>query len=70
MVDDGRTNIASGDIVKLFGYPVGKVTMYTYGFSVGKYIGYALVDAGKAAIDSIVEINGVETVLCDRVFYR
>lgn len=70
MVDDERTNIAPGDIVKLFGYPVGKVTMYTYGFSVGKYIGYALVDAGKAAIDSIVEINGVETVLCDRVFYR
>ena len=69
MVDDDRTEIAPGDTVNLFGYPVGKVTMYTYGFTVGKYIGYALVDAGKAAIDSIVEINGVETVLCDRVFY-
>lgn len=68
-VDDDRAGIAPGSTVNLFGYPVGKVTMFTYGFTLKKYIGYALVDAGRAAIDSIVEINGVETVLRDRVFY-
>jgi len=47
---------------------IGRVYKYTYGYTVEKNIGYALVEADKAAIGDVVMINGAEATLTERVF--
>lgn len=49
---------------------VGKVTKYTYGFSVGKNIGYALIDKHKVKLGDHVTINNNEAVLTERGFLK
>lgn len=52
---------------------VGRVTNFTYGFTVGKYIGYALVNPNKVHIGDKVTIdsNGKEyrAEITERIFY-
>ena len=59
--------------VKIKGKVVGKITTANYGYTIGKSIGYCLVDVQAAVIDTkaVVETGGeaVEITLCDRVFY-
>lgn len=61
--------IKDGDVVTINGEEVGKVTTITYGFTVNKFIGYALVDKRKAKIGDQVTINDVQVQLVDRMFY-
>lgn len=62
-------DIHPGVIVKKNGEVVGRVTMYTYGYTVEKNIGYALVDCEKARAGDSVRIEDSRAVLCDRMFY-
>ncbi|SHN60121.1 aminomethyltransferase family protein [Desulfitobacterium chlororespirans] len=59
---------SSGAPILLDGEEVGRVRKLTYGYTVGKNIGYALVDSGKANIGDKVIINGFEATLTDKVF--
>lgn len=72
-VEDDSIQVEPGATVKKDDVEVGKVTMYTYGFTVEKNIGFALVDIDKAnEKDQVLLVsNGteVEATLCDRVFY-
>ncbi len=47
---------------------VGRATKYTHGFTVGKNIGYALIEKEHAAIGDKVLINGYPAVLTERHF--
>lgn len=49
---------------------VGRATKFTYGATVGKNIGYALVDKAKAKVSDKVIINGVEAVLTERAILK
>ena len=55
-----------GAPVMVNGELVGKVTKFTYSSTIGKNIGYALVERAKAKVGDRVTINGVEAVLTDR----
>jgi aminomethyltransferase len=57
-----------GDPVLYDGKEIGRVTKFTYGFTIDKNIGYALIDASKAEIGDTVLLNGFEAVLTDKVF--
>lgn len=61
--------IEAGTPVKKEGENIGKVTVFTEGYSVGGGIGYALVDLAKAKKGDTVTIGEVETALTDRIFY-
>ena len=71
-VEDNDAKIEKDDKVKLNGKEVGKVTTATYGFTVEKNIGYALVDSEAKKDDkvTIVTADGdVEATLQERMFY-
>lgn len=51
------------------GQEVGKLTTITYGFTVGKYIGYVLVDRDKAGKGDEVTVNGQKGKLVNRMFF-
>ncbi|MBC3888115.1 aminomethyl transferase family protein [Acetobacterium paludosum] len=55
----GATVMANGEVA-------GKVTKFAHGFTIGKNIGYALVETAKAKIGDTVTINGYEAVLKDK----
>jgi aminomethyltransferase len=57
-----------GAAVMLNEQEIGRVTKFTYGFTVDKNIGYALIDIGKATVGDMVDINGFEALLTDKVF--
>jgi len=68
-VDDDAAIIYGGPMgapVTVNGEVVGKVTKFTYSPTIGKNIGYALVERAKAKVGDRVTINGVEAVLKDR----
>lgn len=48
------------------GEVVGRATKMTYGVSIGKNIGFALIDTTKAKIGDEVTLNGYKAVLADR----
>lgn len=72
-VDAIDANVEQNDVVKLDGQEVGKVTKSTYGYTVEKYIGFALVDS-KAKIGDKVTITTaageVEATLQKRKSYN
>lgn len=68
-VADDAAEIEPGTAVMKDGAEVGKVTMFTYGFTVEKNIGFALIDNDKAAIGDKATIGDYEAELSDRVFY-
>ncbi|MDR1766254.1 MAG: aminomethyltransferase family protein [Lachnospiraceae bacterium] len=59
---------AAGTPVIFGGEEVGRVTKYTYGFTAGKNIGYAIVDAGKVKPGDVVSLNDNTATLTVRVF--
>ena len=69
MVPKNKGAIKPGDSIKVNGVVVGTVTMFTYGFTVGQNIGFALVDNAKAEIGDIATIGTTSVILTDRVFY-
>ncbi|MCD8155552.1 MAG: aminomethyltransferase family protein [Clostridiales bacterium] len=72
-VDDDTADIAPGAAIKVDEKPCGKVTMFTYGFTVEKNIGFALIDkaVAKPGDSATILSDGKEipTMLTDRVFY-
>lgn len=71
-IDDPAVEIEPGAKVKKDDEVVGKVTMYTYGYTVEKNIGFALVELEKAKKGDKVKVVGdeeYEVELVDRVFY-
>jgi aminomethyltransferase len=68
-VDDINAKIYGGPkgapIIK-DGKVVGKATKFTYGVTVGKNIGFALIEKGKAKIGDKVTLNYVDAVLTER----
>lgn len=71
LLEDGE--VEAGDIVLLDGKEIGKVTKFTYGYTVEKFIGYCMIEKDKAVEGKKVEIKtkagSLEAKLCDRVFY-
>lgn len=69
-VEDDTAQVEPGADVKVGGVVAGKVTMFTYGYSVEKNIGFALIDVDKAKIgDAAVVGDSINAVLSERVFY-
>ena len=73
VVEDSEAEIEPGDKVEFNSEEVGKVTKFTYSFSLGKNIGYALVDTSKVKKTNTVKIKSAKAVydakLCQRIFY-
>jgi aminomethyltransferase len=70
-VDDDEARIYGGPHgapVFLDGVRIGRVTKYTRGFTVGKNIGYALVDATKVGVGDVVFANSYPAKLTERQF--
>lgn len=65
--DDDAEVKEKADILK-DGTKVGHVTNYTYGYTVGKNIGFALIDVDKAEKGDKVTIDGVDAELTSDVF--
>lgn len=62
--------IEDGEPILLQGEEVGKVVTIVYGFTVEKYIGYALIDTTKVKIGDKVTINDYDAELTKRSFYN
>jgi aminomethyltransferase len=58
-----------GAVVMFNGEEIGRVTKFAYGFTVGKNIGFALVEIEKAKVGDNVTINEYEATLTDRIWY-
>lgn len=69
VVDDASAEIPAGADVTVNGKSVGTVTMYTYGYTVEKNIGFALVDNTKVKAGDIVKAGNVSAMLTERMFY-
>lgn len=71
LLEEGEVEV--GAKVLLDGREIGKVTKFTYGYTVEKFIGYCLIEKEYAVEGKKVEIETKEGVikakLCDRVFY-
>ncbi len=68
-VDDDAAEIAPGDEIIVDGKAAGKVTLFTYGYTVEKNIGFALVDVDKAKVGDNASIAGYDAVITERMFY-
>jgi aminomethyltransferase len=72
-VDDDMAQVEPGAVVKVNGEEAGRVTTFTYGYTVEKNIGFALVENAKARVGDKATIvwggKEVEAKLQDRVFY-
>ncbi len=70
---DGEAEVEAGDPVFCDGKEIGKVTKFTYGYTLEKFIGYCLIEKDLAVEGKVVEIKtksgNVKAKLCDRVFY-
>lgn len=59
--------------INLNGAQVGETTNFTYGYTVEKYIGYALIDPNKVKVGDSVTIKAagqeVKATITERVFY-
>jgi aminomethyltransferase len=58
-----------GAVVNVNGQPVGRVTKFIYSYTLGKNIGFALVDKGKAKVGDRAMISGQAATLTDRIWY-
>jgi aminomethyltransferase len=68
IVDDNEVRIYGGphgNPVFVDGNKVGKVTKFTHGFTIGKNIGYALVDSSVKVGDTVM-INGIKATMTER----
>jgi aminomethyltransferase len=48
------------------GKPIGRVTRFTYGYTVEKNIGYALIEYGSAAVGESVQCSGFDAIVTDK----
>lgn len=64
-----ESTLEPGTPVQKDGQEVGKLTTITYGFTVGKYIGYALVDRDKAGKGDEVTVNRLKGKPVNRMFF-
>ena len=55
-----------GAMVVKDGVVVGRATKMTYGVTIGKNIGFALIDPAKAKIGDAVTMNGYKAILAER----
>lgn len=69
IADDDAAEVEVGSAVIINGIKAGKVTMYTYGYTVEKNIGFALLDADKANVGDTAMIGDVAVTITDRIFY-
>ena len=67
--EDASAEIPVGASVTSGGSAVGTVTMYTYGYTVEKKIGFALVDTTKVKVGDTVTAGSASAVLTERIFY-
>lgn len=67
-VEDEEAEVELESEIKKDDETVGKVTNYTYGYTVEKNIGFALIDNAKAKIGDKVMIGDVEATLTSDVF--
>ncbi|WP_282925056.1 aminomethyltransferase family protein [Peptoniphilus genitalis] len=71
LLEDGQVD--PGDEVLLDGKKIGRVTKFTYGYTLEKFIGYCMIEKEAAVEGKKVEIKtkagSLEARLCDRVFY-
>lgn len=71
LLEDGE--VEAGDTVLYDGKEIGKVTKFTYGYTLEKFIGYCMIEKDKAVEGKKVEIKtkagSLKAKLCDRVFY-
>lgn len=68
-VEDDEAVIEPGAEVLVDGKVAGKVTVFTYGYTVEKNIGFVLVDVDKAKVGDKAEISGAEARITERMFY-
>src|SRR5699024_6457329 len=68
IVDDADAEVELESDITKDGEVVGKVTNYTYGYTAGKNIGFALIDNDKTKQDDQVMIGDVEATLTSDVF--
>ena len=70
---EGEGQVEAGDSLLCDGKEIGKVTKFTYGYTIEKFIGYCLIEKDFAVEGKVVEIKtksgNVKAKLCDRVFY-
>ncbi len=75
IVDDDAAHIearnrgSAGAAVMVNGEEVGRVTKFTYSYTIGKSIGFALVDSAKVKVGDKAIINGYGATLTDRTWY-
>lgn len=67
--DVEEATIEAGTKVMKDGREVGSVTKFEYGYSVEKFIGFAVIDNDLAKISDDVEIGGYKATLTPRAFY-
>ncbi len=67
---EGMNRGSFGSAVELRGEKVGRVTKFTYSYTFGKSIGFALVDKAKAKVGDHVTINGYTANLTERSQYE
>lgn len=68
-IDDENAEIETGTKAMVNGEEAGKITNSTYGYTVGKTIGYVLIDNDAAKVGDKAEIAGHEALLTEREFY-
>ena len=68
-VEDDAAAIEPGQEVLVGDVPAGKVTMFTYGYTVEKNIGFALLDTDKAKVGDKAVIGGIPAEITARIFY-
>ncbi|SHF22684.1 aminomethyltransferase family protein [Lactonifactor longoviformis] len=69
VVEDDSAEITEGAEAKIGSKTVGKVTMFTYGFTIQKNIGFVLICKEDAKIGDKILINGIPAILTDRIWY-
>ena len=69
MIDDPKAALQFEAKVLKDGKKIGRITCYTYGYTVEKVIGYCLIDVDAAKPGDTVNIHGYKATLTDRVFY-
>jgi len=71
IVPKAVANVQVGDEVKVNGVNAGKVTMFTYGYTINQHIGFALIDTDKAEVGDIVMVgdSNAGAILTERCFY-
>jgi len=74
-VDDDLAHIeaknrgSGGAAVVVNGKEVGRVTKFVYSYTLGKSIGFALIDKAKARVGDRAAISGYGATLTDRIWY-